>query len=256
MASSSDTLEYPVQSRRGVRIRSQEDLDRVIAQVQKREGMLKTMQRKLKVREARLAEAERKHKKRNDFLDAWEVSLKSKEAEVVDERQELEEMKQSLRKIGNDLLALSDKTDSVFEGLPFEEDIFEDYVDEEVPEEKKPILGFLKGKPKKENVEFPRRKSRSKKKRSKAKKATPSKAKQAAPSKPRKTLRDSLMEKRDRLKDADMDSLDDPIEDTSGLDELEELLQGEVFTCPSCNGEVSSDDDNCPGCGVELSWAA
>jgi hypothetical protein len=248
MASSSDALDYPTRSRRGVHIRSQEDLDRVISQVQKREGMLKAMQKKLKIREARLAEAEKKQKKRSDFLDAWEVSLKSKEAEVVDERQDLEEMKQSLRKIGGELLALSDKTDSVFEGLPFEEDIFQDYEEEETREEKKPILGFLKGKSKKENQEFPRRKGRSKKKRSKTKPVTPTRQP--------KTLRDTLMEKRDRLRNTDTDSLDDPPVDTSGLDELEELLQGEVFTCPSCNGEVTSEDDVCPGCGAELNWGA
>jgi rubrerythrin len=233
---------------RGVRIRSQDDLDRVIAQVQKREGQLKAMQKKLKVREARLAEAEKKHKKRSDFLDAWEVSLKSKEAEVVDERQELEDMKENLRKIGGELMALSDKTGSVFEGSPFEDDVFEDFEEEDILEEKKPILGFLKGKSKKENMEFPRRKGRSKKSRSKKKQVTPTR--QA------KTLRDSLMEKRERLKNADLDSIEEPDTDTSGLDELEELLQGEIFTCPSCRGEVTSDDDSCPGCGAELNWGA
>lgn len=216
--------------------------------MQKREGRLKAMQKKLKVREARLAEAERKQKKRSDFLDAWEVSLKSKEAEVVDERQELEGMKESLRNIGQELLALSDKTDSVFEGLPSEEDILVDFEEEETPEEKKPIFGFLKGKTRKESAEFPRRKARSKKQRSRTKQVTPSRQP--------KTLRDTLIEKRERLKNASVDSLEDTLSDTSGLDELEELLQGEVFTCPSCNGEVSSDDDNCPGCGVELNWGS
>ncbi|MEE9116132.1 MAG: zinc ribbon domain-containing protein, partial [Thermoplasmata archaeon] len=71
-----------------------------------------------------------------------------------------------------------------------------------------------------------------------------------------KTLRDTLKEKRDRLKNAGLNELDDTSEDTSGLEELEELLQNEAFSCPSCNADVSSDDDSCPACGVELNWGA
>jgi DNA repair exonuclease SbcCD ATPase subunit len=240
MASSSSALEDTFHSSKGFRIRSKEDLNRVIAQVQKREGALKSMQKKLKMREARLAEAERKQRKRNDFLDAWEVSLKSKEAEMVDERQELENMKESLRKIGQELLALSDKTDSVFDGLPYEEDSLGDFMEDETPEDKKSFLPFRKSKPKKDRKESPRRKTRSKKPRTQTKTKPTTRQ--------RKTLRDTLKEKRDRLKTTTLDS--------SGLDELEELLQDEVFTCPACDAEVSSDDDDCPGCGAELNWGS
>jgi DNA repair exonuclease SbcCD ATPase subunit len=240
MASSGDIYDGSTFSSKGIRIRSQEDLDRVLAQVRKKENALRSVQKKLKMREARLAEAEKKQKKRNDFLDAWEVSLKSKEAEMVEERQELESMKQSLRKIGQELLALSDKTDSVFEGLPYEEDIFVDMVEEETPEEKKPILGFLKNITKKDSSKSPKRKGRSKKRRPETKsKGSPQR---------RKTLRDTLEEKRDRLKTATVE--------TSGLDELEELLQDEVFSCPKCEEDVSANDDVCPGCGAELNWGS
>lgn len=252
---------YPIQSTKGIRIRSKEDLNRVIARVQKREAALKSVQNKLKAREVRVVEAEKKLAKRNEFLDAWEVSLKSKESEIMEEREELEGMKQNLREIGQQMLALSDKTDSVFEGLPYDDDILEDFLEEETPAEKKPLLGFLKNKPKKKREEFPRRKTRAKKKRSGTK--------EAAPSRKAKTLRDTLREKRDRLKNAGLDELDytpkdtsglDELdytpEDTSGLEELEELLQNEAFSCPSCNADVSSDDDNCPACGIELNWGA
>ena len=261
MASSSDALGYPVQSTKGIRIRSKEDLNRVIARVQKREAALRSVQNKLRAREARMAEAEKKLAKRNEFLDAWEVSLKSKESEIMEEREELEGMKGNLREIGQQMLALSDKTDSVFEGLPYDDDILEGFLEEEAPAEKKPLLGFLKNKPKKRSEESPRRKTRAKKRRSGAK--------EAAPSRKAKTLRDTLREKRDRLKNtgldelddtpkdvSGLDELDDTPEDTSGLEELEELLQNEAFSCPSCNADVSSDDDNCPACGIELNWGA
>lgn len=248
MASSSDALGYPIQSTKGIRIRSKEDLNRVIARVQKREAALKSVQNKLKAREVRVVEAEKKLAKRNEFLDAWEVSLKSKESEIMEEREDLEGMKQNLREIGQQLLTLSDKTDSVFEGFPYDEDILEDFLEEETPAEKKPLLGFLKNKPKKKREEFPKRKTRAKKQRSGTK--------EAAPSRKAKTLRDTLREKRDRLKNAGLDELDEPPEDISGLEELEELLQNEAFSCPSCNADVSSDDDNCPACGIELNWGA
>ncbi len=261
MASSSDALGYPIQSTKGIRIRSKEDLNRVIARVQKREAALRSVQNKLRAREVRMAEAEKKLAKRNEFLDAWEVSLKSKESEIMEEREELEGMKGNLREIGKQMLALSDKTDSVFEGLPYDDDILEGFLEEEAPAEKKPLLGFLKNKPKKKREESRRRKARTKKQRSGTR--------EVAPSRKAKTLRDTLREKRDRLKNAGLDDLDDTPEDvsgldelddtpedTSGLEELEELLQNEAFSCPSCNADVSSDDDNCPACGIELNWGA
>ncbi len=248
MASSSDALGYPIQSTKGIRIRSKEDLNRVIARVRKREAALRSVKNKLRAREVRMAEAEKKLAKRNEFLDAWEVSLKSKESEIMEEREELEEMKRNLREIGHQMLALSDKTDSVFEGLPYDDDILEDFLEEEAPADKKPLLGFLKNRPKKKSEEFPRRKARSKKQRPGSKKVTQSRK--------AKTLRDTLKEKRDRLKNAGLNELDDTSEDTSGLEELEELLQNEAFSCPSCNADVSSDDDSCPACGVELNWGA
>jgi DNA repair exonuclease SbcCD ATPase subunit len=254
MASSSDALDYPIPSTKGIRIRSKDDLDRVIAQVRKKEAELKSVQNRLKAREVRLAEAQQKLAKRNEFLDAWEVSLKSKESEMMEEREEIEEMKQNLRELGQQILALSDKTSAVFEGLPYEDDIFEDFSEDEAPADKKPILGFLKSKPKKGNKEPTKRKARGKKK--------PSGTTKSAPARKGKTLRDTLKEKRDRLKSTglddldELDDLDDTPEDTSGLKELEDLLQDEAFTCPSCEGEVSSDDDTCPECGVELNWGA
>ncbi len=248
MASSSDAFGYPIQSTKGIRIRSKEDLNRVIVRVQKREAALRSVQNKLKAREVRVAEAEEKLAKRNEFLDAWEVSLKSKESEIMQEGEELEGMKRNLREIGHQMIALSDKTDSVFEGLPYDDDVLEDFLEEEAPAEKKPLLGFLKNRPKKKSEKFPRRKARSKKQRPGTKKVTPSRK--------AKTLRDALKEKRDRLKNGGLNELDDTPEDISGLEELEELLQNEAFSCPSCNADVSSDDDSCPACGVELNWGA
>ena len=69
MASSDMAVDGPMTSS-GIRIRSKEDLNRVIAQIRKREELLKVATKKLKMKEARFNEAEKKLKKRNEFLDA------------------------------------------------------------------------------------------------------------------------------------------------------------------------------------------
>ena len=211
----------------GIRIRSKDDLDRVIAQVRKREEALKVAMKKLKVRENRLNEAEKKLEKRNEFLDAWEVSLKNKEAETMEERQELENLKKNLRSIGQDLLALSDKTESVFEGIPYEEDVLDDFQVEEPPEEKKSFLGFLKGGSKKAKHE-PSEKETNLDPSSEIKKVT---------------LREALEAKRDRLKSATVDSIPIEVEEGSG-----------EYICPNCGEEVSWGEVLCLGCDTELTW--
>lgn len=211
----------------GIRIRSKEDLNRVIAQVRKREERLKVAMKKLKTREARLNEAEKKLKKRNEFLDAWEVSLKDKEGETVEERQVLENLKQNLRRIGQDLLELSDKTESVFEGAPYDDDMFEDLEIDEPPEEKKSFLGFLKSGPKK------------------AKPVSSENEVFGKPSdEPKKvTLRQTLEAKRDKLKSASIET-----------SQAEGVGDGESYACPTCGAEVSKGEVLCLGCDTELTW--
>jgi predicted RNA-binding Zn-ribbon protein involved in translation (DUF1610 family) len=226
MASSDVAMDGPMTSS-GIRIRSKEDLNRVIAQVKRREEALKVAMKKLKIRETRLDEAEMKLKKRNEFLDAWEVSLKNKEAETMEERQELENLKKNLRRIGQDLLALSDKTESVFEGVPYEDDIFEDLHIEEPPEEKKSFLGFLKGGSKKTKSE-PSEDETFGKPNDEIKKVT---------------LRETLEAKRDKLKSATVDSIPMVVEE--GTSE---------YICPNCGEEVSKGEVLCLGCDTELVW--
>lgn len=259
----------PVQSSLGIRIKSKEDLNRVLLQIQKREAIVSTLQKKLALKGAALDKAEKKLKKRSDFLDAWEVSLKNKEAELVEEQEEIERIKTTLRKAGEQILALSQDTQPVFESIPFEEEVFEDVPVEEMPEERKSFLGFLKGKTKK-----PGRVVRSPPERSQ-----PSKGNK------QKSLRDVLEAKRDKLKSVSTEELtldemeqDEPLptfaeepaldeakpkesesvlSEDHTLKELEELAQeveAEVYSCPTCDEEITVADDVCPSCGAELSW--
>jgi chromosome segregation ATPase len=199
-------------------------------QVRKREEAIKGLQRKLAIREKRVREAEKKTKKRSDFLDAWEVSLKSKEAELIEERKEVESMKLNLRKLGEDIMALSDRADTMFEDIPIERDILEEVAMEEEPEDKKSFLGFLKGKPKMaEEPPIPKRR--------------PTRAPSASGE---KTLRELLEEKRDKLRSA-------PAEPSEPIG-IEEAVEGETYECPVCGVEVSADAEMCHGCSVELTW--
>ncbi|MCK4445185.1 MAG: hypothetical protein KAW09_11615 [Thermoplasmata archaeon] len=209
----------------GVHIRSQEDVNRVVAQIRKREETLKVATEKIKMREARLIEAQETLKKRNDFLDAWEVGLRNKEAETTGERKELENLKASLRKIGKDLLALSVKTESVFGGAPYEDDIIEDLEIEEAPEKKKSVLGFLKGGRKNVKAEPPEVRVFGK----------PSGGTKKT------TLRETLEAKRDKLRAVSID--------TSQILGVEE---GQARTCPNCGEEVSEGQLLCLTCDTEL----
>lgn len=230
MASSSEALDDLEHPPTRPQVRSKQDVARLLIQVRKREEVLKSLQRKLAIREKRVREAEKKTKKRSDFLDAWEVSLKSKEAELMEERKEVESMKLNLRKLGEDIMALSDRADAMFEDIPLEDDILEEVAMEEEPEDKKPFLGFLKSKPK-EALEPPRRAP------------TPARVPSGSG---QKTLRDLLEEKREKLRTS-------PPEPSSPI-RPEETEEDEIYACPVCGAEVSADDETCEGCSVELSW--
>ncbi len=205
-------------------------------QIQKREAMVKTLQRKLAVKGATLNKAEKKLRKRSEFLDAWEVSLKTKEVEMVSERDEIERLKRLLRKVGEDLLALSERTEPDFESISIDEDIMEDMALRETPEEKKSFLGLFKGKSKKSKKIFkspPRRRP--------------------PPSKERQALREALEAKRERLRsqsaeELTLEDIEEPLEDELGEEEA-------VYSCPVCGAEVSLDDEVCSGCNVELNWS-
>lgn len=209
-------------------------------QIQKREAMVKTLQRKLAIKGATLNEAGKKLRKRSEFLDAWEVSLKTKEVEVVSERDEIERLKRLLRKVGEDLLTLSERTEPDFESVSIDEDIMEDMALREEPEEKKSFLGLFKGKLKKSKKIFkspPRRRP--------------------PPSMERQALREALEAKRERLRpqsaeELTLEDIEEPLEDELGVELGEEEA---VYSCPVCGAEVSLDDEVCSGCNVELNWS-
>ncbi|MFQ5883863.1 MAG: hypothetical protein ACE5IO_02040 [Thermoplasmata archaeon] len=239
--SSQSRARYPAQPSVGLRIRTKEDINHILMQIQKREAMVKTLQRKLAIKGATLNEAEKKLRKRSEFLDAWEVSLKTKEVEVVSEREEIERLKRLLKKVGEDLLALSERTEPDFESVSIDEDIIEDMALREKPEEKKSFLGLFKGKSKKSKEIFkspPRRRR--------------------PPSRDRQALREALEAKRERLRTQSTEEfvteeVEEPLEDEVG-DELDEVE--EVYSCPVCGAEISLDDEICSGCNVELNWDA
>ncbi len=209
----------------GIHIRSEEDVNRVVAQIRKREEKLRVANEKLKIREARIVEAEETLKKRTDFLDAWEVSLRNKESETTGERRELENLKASLRKISKDLLALSVKTESVFEGAPYEDDIIQDSQIEEVSAKKRSFLGFLGGDRKKA-------------------KAGPSEVRvfgKPSTGTRKTTLRQMLETKHERLKAASIDT-------SKTLSDQEDKAP----TCPNCGEKVYEGQLLCLSCDTEL----
>ncbi|TET90072.1 MAG: zinc ribbon domain-containing protein [Methanomassiliicoccales archaeon] len=201
--------------------------------------MVKTLQRKLAIKGATLNKAEKKLRKRSEFLDAWEVSLKTKEVEMVSERDEIERLKRLLRKVGEDLLALSERTEPDFESISIDEDIIEDMTLREEPEEKKSFLGLFKGKSKKSKKIFkspPRRRP--------------------PPSKERQALREALEAKRERLRsqsaeELTLEDIEEPLEDELGVELGEEEA---VYSCPACGTEISLNDEVCSGCNAELNW--
>lgn len=229
MASSSEAFDISRIQSTVRQVRTREDLAQLLMRVRQKEEVLKGLQRKLAIRETRVREAEKKLKKRSDFLDAWEVSLKSKEAELMEERREIENIKKNLRKIGEDLLSLSDKADSILEDIPYEEGILEEIPLEEEPREKRSFFGFLRGRTKKPPELFESK--------SKSIDSVPSTRKS-------RTLREVLEEKREKLKT----SLPEESLQQRGIEEEE------IFACPVCGAEVSEEDESCEGCGVELNW--
>jgi hypothetical protein len=206
-------------------------------QIQKREGMVQTLQKKLALKGTALNKAEKKLKKRSDFLDAWEVSLKGKEAELVEEREEVELVKATLKKVAEQIMGMSSKVGEIYETDPFEEDILEEETFETKAEEKKSFLSFLKGKSKKsEDV---------------ASSPSPSRSSPVG----KKTLREVLEAKREKLKSVSVEeTADEAIDDLESLIEEDEGEETEVYTCPMCDGEVTLDDLICDGCGAELNW--
>ncbi len=202
-------------------IESKEDIQRIMSHLRKREKMLKALQEKIKARESKLDEAEE--------------DLKRREAKLSEDREEISRIKQSLGKIGADLVALSEKSDSIIDDVRYDEEIVEDIFADQVPEDKKPGVESQKPIPKKEIVEPPKPKRAFGRK--------PRVGKKKEPPKQKKSLRQTLKEKRDRLKGATLDE-----------SEFGSLEQEETFACPVCGMEVSTRDEVCAGCGAELNW--
>lgn len=237
MASSGATVRPTGHSPVGVQIKSKEDINRVLAQIQKREAMVQTLQKKLALKGAALNKAEKKLKKRSDFLDAWEVSLKSKEAELVDEREEVERLKATLKKVAEQIMGMSSKTGEIYETDPFEEEYLEEEAFETKDVDKKSFLSFLRGKSKKSTHV-----------------AKPPPISERLPAE-KKTLREVLEAKREKLKSVPLEETsDEAIEDLESLIEEDEVEEIEIYTCPVCDGEVALEDSVCEACGAELNW--